>query len=165
MQELQLRSHTSVDAAAVFGHSWRDVARVGCAVTDETLLDLLHLAAETHHARLLRDAAPVLQVASVTQVRQLAEQGWRVVLRSDATRRAAGSLLDMLATETIAWRVVYADDVRDDGTRPQLHAQYALIEPWRAAAAIAWRYEPDLRETDPAGDAAWRAGWPTLPAM
>jgi hypothetical protein len=165
LQQLEAPARARVDAVDVYGRSWRDIARVVCGVMDETQCDLLHLCADAEHARLLREQPPLLDVTSVAQVRQVAERGWRVVLRSDATRRAAGEVLDILAAETLAWRVVRADDVRDDGVRRQLHRQYALMAPWREAASDAWRLEPDVAASRLDAGADWRTGWPPLPAV
>lgn len=166
--QLDVPARDAPRSLAVAGCSWRDIARTTYGVADDTLLDLLHLAADAEHARLLRDQPPALEMASVVRTRGLAERGWRVVLRSDATRRAAGSLLALLQEETLAWRIVAADDVRDDRMRRLQAVQYALMSPWRAAASSAWREEMAViaeegRSARP-DESPWCEGWPPLGA-
>ncbi len=116
--------------ATVAGRSWREAARLLAGPdVDETLLDLTALAAERAlQARLAREAW-LLIPEGIEHCQAAVERGWRVLLRADTTRRAAGPLLEFLMTETGAARCSAGDDLPTTVDRDTLiERQYRVIK-------------------------------------
>jgi beta-phosphoglucomutase-like phosphatase (HAD superfamily) len=131
MREVGLLAGTSASALvqSVAGRDWAGAARAAAGTeVDETLVDLSALAAERAWHRALALDAPVAHPDAIARCREAAAQGWRVLLRADSTRRAAGPLIDDLAAATDAARVIAGDDVRVTGGRALAGAQYAALQ-------------------------------------
>jgi beta-phosphoglucomutase-like phosphatase (HAD superfamily) len=150
----------------IAGRDWADAARAlvrPAEPLDETMIDLLALAAERAlHAR-LGQGAPLLFPALLSRCAEAASQGWRVILRTDSSRRAAGAVLDHLMHETTAWRAVTADEVRSASAGvPLLLRQYAHIAPLVRAAPRCSAIEVSPEAFAVARDEVpgVRAGWP-----
>lgn len=115
----------------IAGLSFAEAARaatVGSAVVDETMIDLLALAAERAMHQHAAESAPVLFQDTVAQCAEAASHGWRVLLRTDAARRVTGPLLEHLLSETNASRAIAADDVRAaSATASMLQQQYEVV--------------------------------------
>lgn len=150
---------TSADVVA--GVSWAELAHAVVPPDDATLRDLLALAAERAYGRWLATGAPLLTPEAIARARDAAEDGWRVVLRADASRRAASALFDGLAEQTLATRVIAADDVRAPGDASLRTAQYALLGAslGRARVHVVEHVAPG-RAFVPALDGV-TVGWPT----
>lgn len=132
---------------------------------DATMLDLLTLAAERALATHAAQSAPILFADAVAQCAEAAAQGWRVILRTDATRRATGPLLEHLLTETNGSRAIAADDITRTGAdASMLQRQYARIAPTVLDATTVYAVEasPEARETAVAMLPALRLDWPPL---
>lgn len=132
---------------------------------DETMIDLLGLAAERALEQHAAQSAPVLFADTVAQCAEAAAHGWRVILRADTTRRAAGPLLEHLLAETNASRAIAADDVTVTGADAStLQRQYALIAPsvHSATSVHAVEASPHARESVVAMLPELRMGWPPL---
>lgn len=132
---------------------------------DETMIDLLAHAAERSLQQQAAESAPVLFQDTLAQCAEAAAHGWRVILRTDATRRAAGPLLEHLLTETNGARAIAADDVTTTGAdASMLQRQYALIAPTVHGATSVYAVEASAhaRETVAAMLPELHMDWPTL---
>ncbi len=152
----------------IAGLSLAEAARASTAESreaDETMLDLLALAAERSLQQRAAESAPVLFQDTVAQCAEAAAHGWRVLLRTDATRHASGPLLEHLLSETNASRAIAADDVRAAGVEMStLQRQYALIAPLLLGATHVCAVEASAhaRETVTVLMPELHMDWPTL---
>jgi len=165
-QELDLAVALPPNEAWIAGLDWADAARALSPTgvpPDETMVDLVALAAERAlHAR-LRQGTPFVFPEQLARCTAAAMQGWRVILRTDGSRRAAGAVLEHLMAETTAMRAVAADDAHSASAgRPMLQRQYARIAPLLHATPVAHAVE-----ASPVAFASARkslplllAGWP-----
>jgi beta-phosphoglucomutase-like phosphatase (HAD superfamily) len=151
----------------IAGRGFAEAARAAVArsgVLDETLIDLLALAAERTLQQQAAQHAPLLMPDALARCMDSVADGWRVILRSDVSRRSAGPLLEHLLTALNAARAIAADDVRSVRADQSLvRQQYALLAPsWRSATHVR-----AVEASAPAYDAArievpaLHIGWPT----
>lgn len=151
----------------IAGRSFAEAARVIVAhggAVDETLIDLLALAADRALQQHAARSAPVLFPEALARCAEVAERGWRVMLRSDASRRAAGPLLEHLLTALNATRAIAADDVRAVGLEQSMvQQQYArLAASWRDDTRVgAVEVSPVVYDTARRAVPTLHSGWPT----
>jgi len=132
---------------------------------DDTMIDLLALAAERSLQQHVAASAPVLFQHTLALCAEAATHGWRVILRTDATRHTTGPLLEHLLSETNASRAIAADDVRTTGADlSMLQRQYALIAPsiHGAREVCAVEASAHARDTVLAMMPELHMDWPTL---
>jgi len=152
----------------IAGLSFTEAARaatIGSADVDETMIDLLALAAERAMQQHAAGSAPVLFQDTVAQCAETAAHGWRVILRTDAPRRIMGPLLEHLLSETNASRALAADDVRAaSADASMLQQQYEIIaELVRGASTVsAVEASAHARETVSTMLPELHMDWPTF---
>jgi phosphoglycolate phosphatase-like HAD superfamily hydrolase len=140
------------------GLSLAEAARAALERDDETLIDLLALAAERALRQQLGATAPLLHPEAVAQCAELVSAGWRVVLRTDGARQSAGPLLEHLITATGASRACAADDVRGASSNASVvQRQYAEMARSLQGATLVHAVEYDA--------AAMRAARAVLPQL
>jgi phosphoglycolate phosphatase-like HAD superfamily hydrolase len=167
-QSLGLSLNAPRDDTWIAGLSFSEAARVVTAhdsAVDETLLDLLALAADRALQQHAAQSAPVLFPDALARCAEAVEHGWRVMLRTDASRRAVGPLLEHLLTSLNATRAIAADDIRVvDPDQSMVQQQYARLAPsWGDDTHVqAMEASPNAYEAARRAVPALHIGWPTV---